>query len=157
MYKVGQIIYTILEEKYKIVPLQISEQVITKNLEGEFVSYKVIMPGKSKKKIELSKVNNVWEDINIVKDHLLKNASEAIDSMLSEANNIEKKYFKEEEDKNLDEISACINDSIDVKINKNKIDEPIVKVDLGNGQIGNLKINNEELDQKKNEEKSIAS
>ena len=42
MYEVGQIIYTILEDKYKVVPLKISEQVITKTLEEEITSYKVI-------------------------------------------------------------------------------------------------------------------
>ena len=156
MYKVGQIIYTILEDKYKVVPLKISEQVITKTLDGETTSYKVIMPGKSKKKIDLSKVNNIWEDLDKVKNHLLKNAAAAIDNMLEESENIQNKYFLIETQKSIDDISACINDSIDDTINKNAV-ESLIKVDLGNGQIGNLNLQQENLDQKKNEEKHIAT
>ena len=91
MYKVGQIIYSILEDKYKVVPLKISEQVITKTLDGETISYKVIMPGKSKKKIDLAKVNNVWNDLDSVRDHLLENASNAINNMVEESINIRNK------------------------------------------------------------------
>lgn len=153
MYKVGQIIYTVLEDKYKVVPLKISEQVITKTLDGETTSYKVIMPGKSKKKIDLSKVNNIWEDLDKVKNHLLKNATKAIESMLEESTSIQNKYFLIETQKSIDDIGACINESIDDKINKDDVNESLIKVDLGNGQIGNLKLQQENLDQKKNEEK----
>ena len=109
MYKVGQIIYTILEEKYKVVPLKISEQVITKTLDGETISYKVIMPGKSKKKIDLAKISNVWDNIDNVKDHLLKNATFAINSMIEESIDIKNKYFLQEKQINLENIDACIN------------------------------------------------
>ncbi len=157
MYQVGQIIYTILEDKYKVVPLKISEQVITKTLKGETVSYKVIMPGKSKKKIDLSKVNNIWENLESVKEHLLKNASDAIVSMIEESTNIQDKYFLQEEKKSIDDIDTCINDSIDDIINKNDDDKSTIKVDLGNGQIGNLNVQQGKLDQKKNDEKYIAT
>ena len=157
MYKVGQIIYTVLEDKYKVVPLKISEQVTTKTLDCETTSYKVIMPGKSKKKIDLSKVNNIWEDLDKVKNHLLKNATKAIDNMLEESMNIQKKYFLIESQKSIDDIDACINESIDDKINKDDVNESLIKVDLGNGQIGNLKLQQENLDQKKNEEKYTAT
>lgn len=157
MYKVGQIIYTILEDKYKVVPLKISEQVITKTLEEETISYKVIMPGKSKKKIDLAKVNNVWDDLDNVKDHLLKNASHAISNMVEESINIRNKYFLQEKQANLEDIDTCINDSIDDKINKDDVNKSTIKVDLGNGQIGNLKVQQENLDQKKNEEKHITA
>ena len=157
MYKVGQIIYTILEEKYKVVPLKISEQVITKTLDGETISYKVIMPGKSKKKIDLAKISNVWDNIDNVKDHLLKNATFAINSMIEESIDIKNKYFLQEKQINLENIDACINDSNNDKINKDDDNESTIKVDLGNGQIGNLKVQQENLDQKKNEEKHTAS
>ena len=34
MYEVGQILYTILEKKHKVLPLKVVEQVVTKTLEG---------------------------------------------------------------------------------------------------------------------------
>jgi len=156
MYQVGQIIYTILSDKHKVVPLKISEQVITKTLDQETITYKVIMPGKSKKKIDLSKVNNIWEDLNLVKEHLLKNASSAITVMIEESLSMQNKYFLQEQQQSIDDLDTCNNDSIDDTINKNAV-ESLIKVDLGNGQIGNLKLQQENLDQKKNEEKHIAT
>jgi hypothetical protein len=149
MYEVGQIIYSILEDKYKVVPLKVSEQVITKTLDDETISYKVIVPGKSSKKIDLSSVTNVWTNLEDVRLHLSENANSAINRMLSETNKIQNKYFVKETSQLLD---ACINDpNIDTIITPDP-DESIIKVDLGNGQIGILKTNQEELDQKKNEE-----
>ena len=153
MYQVGQIIYTILEDKYKVVPLKVSDQVITKTLDGETIAYKVIMPGKNKKKIDLSKVNNIWNDLGTVKEHLLNNAASAIEDMLKESASIQNKYFLQESQMTIDDIDACTSDSVDDIINKNDDNEPTIKVDLGNGQIGNLKVNQQALDQKKNEEK----
>ena len=153
MYEVGQIIYTILEDKYKVIPLKISEQVITKTLDEETISYKVIMPGKSSKKISLDKVSNVWVDINDVNAHLLKNAKNAIEKMLADASDMQAKYFIVNS-KLIKDNSTCTNETnIDI-INTNDLDH--IKVDLGNGQIGNLKIDQQELDQKKNEENFIA-
>ena len=153
MYEVGQIIYTILEDKYKVIPLKISEQVITKTLDEETISYKVIMPGKSSKKISLDKVSNVWVDINDVNAHLLKNAKNAIEKMLTDASDMQAKYFIENS-KLIKDTSTCTNETNIDTINTNDLDH--IKVDLGNGQIGNLKIDQQELDQKKNEENFIA-
>ena len=146
MYEVGQLIYTIIEDKHKVMPLKISEQVTTKTLEGEKTVYKAILPG-SNKKVILSKLSNVWTDIESVKSHMLENASKAIDNMLLETDKIKNKYFLDQE-----LIDACKEDPKEDIIDKEIVDDGTIKVDLGNGQFGNLKINNQELDQKKNEE-----
>ena len=146
MYEVGQLIYTIIEDKHKVMPLKISEQVTTKTLEGEKTVYKAILPG-SNKKVILSKLTNVWTDIDSVKNHMLDNASKAIDNMLLETDKIKNKYFLNQE-----LIDACKEDSKKDIIDKKVVDDKSIKVDLGNGQFGNLKIDNQELDQKKNEE-----
>ena len=134
------------------MPLKISEQVITKNLEGETTTYKALMPGKMNKKISLSKLSNVWEDLDEVNKHLLDNANTAITNMLSETIDIENKYFLEKVKNNLDKNDACTNDPKNdtIKNNEDHVeDKSIIKVDLGNGQIGNLKVDNNNLDQKK--------
>ena len=146
MYEVGQLIYTIIEDKHKVMPLKVSEQVTTKTLEGEKTVYKAILPG-SNKKVILSKLSNVWTDVESVKKHMLDNAKKAIDSMLLETDKIKNKYFLDQE-----LIDACKEDSKEDIIDKEIVDDKTIKVDLGNGQFGNLKINNQELDQKKNEE-----
>ena len=146
MYEVGQLIYTIIEDKHKVMPLKISEQVTTKTLEGEKTVYKAILPG-SDKKVVLSKLSNVWTDIDSVKNHMLDNANKAIDIMLLETDKIKNKYFLDQE-----LIDACKEDPKEDIIVKEIVDDKAIKVDLGNGQFGNLKLNNQELDQKKNEE-----
>lgn len=150
MYEVGQLIYTIIEDKHKVMPLKVSEQVTTKTLEGEKTVYKAILPG-SNKKVLLSKLSNIWTDLEEVKEHMLQNASQAIDNMLDETNKIREKYFI---DKEL--IDTCNIDSKEDIIESDVVDQSTIKVDLGNGQIGKLKIDTQELDQKKNE-KNIAS
>jgi len=158
MYEVGQILYTILENKYKVIPLKISEQVITKTLEKESITYKAIIPGKKKIKVSLSEVSNIWENLEEVEKHLLNNAQTAVSKMIEESNTLQQKYFNKE-DPNKDDLSACNNESLDDIIKHDQYDDNIeskIKVDLGNGQIANLINPVEDLDQKKNEESSIA-
>ena len=64
MYTVGQIIYSILEEKQMLIPLQVVEQVTTKNLEGEITQYKVLVPNRNKQKLDLDKFDKVFEDLD---------------------------------------------------------------------------------------------
>ena len=155
MYKVGQIIYTVLEDKYKVVPLKIVEQIVTKTLEGETVSFKAVMPNKKMSKIDLSKLRNIYTDIKEVKSYMLNNAESAIDSVLSETFSIEKKFFNNvSKEKEIEELNACNNNDSNNTINSN--DPPTketINIDLGDGQIGKLNIKSidEVLDQKKNE------
>ena len=152
MYKVGQTIYTILEDKYKVVPLKVSEQIITKTLDGESVSYKAIMPNKKLSKIDLSKLENIYTDINIVKNYMLQNAEAAINDVLKETVTVENKFFKVKEDNITCNIES--NDNI-----INSLPPPIkdqdekIKVELSDGTTANLNIKSIEqvLDQKKNE------
>lgn len=150
MYEVGQLIYTIIEDKHKVMPLKVSEQVTTKTLEGEKTVYKAILPG-SNKKVLLDKLSNIWTDLDEVKEHMLQNANKAIDNMLNETKKVKEKYFV---DKEL--IDACKVVSKEDIIESDVVDQSTIEVDLGNGQIGKLKIDTQELDQKKNE-KNIAS
>ena len=53
IYEVGQIIYTILEDKRIILPVQIVEQVVIKNLTGEETNYKVLLPNKKSQKVSI--------------------------------------------------------------------------------------------------------
>jgi len=153
MYEVGQTIYTILEDKYKVVPLKISEQIVTKTLEGETVSYKAIMPNKKLSKIDLTKLNNIYTDINKVKSYMLNNAENAINEVLKETTTIENKYFKKQDDIacNIELNNDIINSPPEIK--KEQSIEEKIQVDLGDGIKANLNVKSIEsvLDQKKNE------
>ena len=158
MYKVGQTIYTIIEDKYKVIPLKISEQIVTKTLEGETVSFKALMPNKKMSKIDLTKLKNIYTNISEVKKYMLENAENAIDNVLKETSNVEGKFFKkekakEENDNLIEELSACNSDTSNDIINSNDPPPSSINIDLGDGQIGKLNIKSidEVLDQKKNE------
>lgn len=156
MYEVGQTIYTILEDKYKVVPLKVSEQIVTKTLEGESISYKAIMPNKKMSKVDLSKLKNIYTDIIQVKKYMLDNAESAIDEVLNEASVVEDKFFKISTSKKEimpEDFEACNNDnSIDI-INSNDSPPDSININLGDGQIGKLNVKSIDklLDQKKNE------
>ena len=119
MYKVGQIIYSILEDKQVLIPLQIVEEVTIKNLEGEITQYKVLVPNKNKQKLDLEKFKKVFEDLGAASEYLLGNAKSAIDDMILKAMELEDLNFKKE-------TLSCKNEPNSIKI------------DLGDGQIANI-------------------
>ena len=133
MYQVGQVIYSILEDKQVLIPLQVIEQVITKNLEGEITQYKVLVPNRNRQKLNLDKFNKIFEDLDSASEYLLNNAKSAIDDMVLKAIELEDLNFKKEEKSQVETI-ACTNESKKVKI------------DLGEGLIANISPENlEEL------------
>lgn len=147
MYEVGQIVYTVIENKHKVVPVKIVEQVVTKTLEGEKTQYTIELPNTKRQKLNLAKFDKVFVDIKEVQEHLMNNASIAIKKMIHESTDLQERFFPLIES----EFEEVLTDTIQ----QNKAEETI-KVDLGNGQIGNIKINEanipltlNEVDQKK--------
>lgn len=133
MYEVGQILYTVLEDKYKVIPVKVIEQVVTKTLNGETIKYTVKLPNKKGTKISISKLNKLYTDIKELEISLVDNAKSGIQSMLKESLNLEKKYF----DKAINnEVSKETINNISFEDDKKNT----VQIDLGNGQIGNVDI-----------------
>tara|TARA_B100000427_G_scaffold99971_1_gene82296 strand:+ start:390 stop:830 length:441 start_codon:yes stop_codon:yes gene_type:complete len=135
MYNVGQILYTILENKHKVLPVKVVEQVVTKTLEGETTKYTLELPNSKKTNISIEKLNNIYTSIEEVKDKLTENANSAISNMIYTSKNLEKKFFKEKE------VIDILPEVDNIKVNKS-LEEDIIKVDLGDGQIGKININN---------------
>tara|TARA_Y100000592_G_C5449688_1_gene308011 strand:+ start:601 stop:1041 length:441 start_codon:yes stop_codon:yes gene_type:complete len=135
MYNVGQILYTILENKHKVLPVKVVEQVVTKTLEGETIKYTLELPNSKKTNISIEKLSNIYTSIEEVKDKLTENANNAISNMIYTSKNLEKKFFKEKE------IIDVLPEVNNIEVNKN-LEEDIIKVDLGDGQIGKININN---------------
>lgn len=146
MYEVGQILYTILEKKHKVLPLKVVEQVVTKTLEGENIKYTLQLPNNKKTQVSIDKLSNVFVKIEDVKAKLTENANNAIEDMINSSNDLQDKFFS---NKNAVEKLNIALDSIE-SINKEPIEDHF-KVDLGNGQVGKIKVNdiNLNLDQKK--------
>lgn len=141
MYEVGQVLYTVIEDKQIVVPIKIIEQVTVKTLEGEKTNYKILLPNNKMQKVDMSKFKNVYTDISVIENILIEKAKEAIDQMLIDAITLEEKYF---------------NTSLDSKDEEEKImpvcnnDNESIKIDLGEGIIAN--INKENIDKVLNQE-----
>ena len=153
MYEVGQIVYTVIENKHKVVPVKIVEQVVTKTLEGEKTQYTIELPNTKKQKLNLAKFDKVFVDIKEVQEHLMNNASLAIKKMIHESTTLQERFFP----LITTELEEVLNDSIQQNdfIQQHNAEEAI-KIDLGNGQVGNIKISEanipltlNEVDQKK--------
>ena len=146
MYNVGQVLYTILQKQQQILPIKVVEQVTKKTLEGEKTEFFVKIPtNKKSENFNLNDFNNVYLSLEEVKNKLLENAITSIEAMVSKTIVLQEKHFEAKEKEELvvktqDENLSCNNENNHVKI------------DLGNGQIANLNINNLnsiEEDQKK--------
>ena len=126
MYSVGQVIYTVLEEKQLVLPVKVIEEVTVKNLEGEKTNYKVLLPNHKNQKISIEKLDRTFDDAQQASDFLIENAKKAIDEMIFSAMNLEEKFFGVAKAK--EEIDTCNNDNNSVKI------------DLGDGNVANINI-----------------
>tara|TARA_B100000085_G_scaffold262524_1_gene267791 strand:+ start:1266 stop:1709 length:444 start_codon:yes stop_codon:yes gene_type:complete len=133
MYEVGQILYTIIEDKQIVVPVKVIEQVTIKTLDGEETNYKLLLPNNKLQKVDMSKFKNVFKDISVIENKLVEKAKNAIDQMLIDAITLEEKFFtsKEKEVKTSNEETQTCNNEINS-----------VKIDLGDGVIANIDKNN---------------
>jgi len=57
------ILYTILENKHKVLPVKVVEQVVTKTLEGETIKYTLELPNSKKTNISIEKLYKEFEGI----------------------------------------------------------------------------------------------
>ena len=150
MYSVGQIIYSILEDKQILLPLQIVEQVIIKNLEGEETKYTVLVPNKNHQKLSLDKFDKVFDDLDEASSYLLNNAKKAIDDMVMKAIELEDLNFKKKENKLIDN-STCKNEPDNIKI---ELGDGI-KANISPKELEKLNANNLSEESKNIEEDSI--
>ena len=136
MYRVGQILYTILDSKHAIFPVKVIEEVTIKNLESEKTNYKVLLPNSKEQKVDLDRFDKVFSTIDEASSYLIENAKIAIKNLVESSDTLEKKYFsysvsRVEKEENIKEvIDSCNND-----INS-------VKIDLGDGQSANINLDN---------------
>ena len=135
-YEVGQIIYTILEDKRIILPVQIIEQVVIKNLDGEETKYKVLLPNKKSQKVSIDRLDKIFNSIDEASNHLLENTKKAIDLMKKDAYILENEFF-------FNSLDNKINDeNISHKEESYNKQEQKVKVSLPDGQVANINLSN---------------
>lgn len=142
-YEVGQILYTVLEDKKIIIPVQVIEQIVIKDLNGEETNYKVLLPNKKFQKVNIKKLENIFLDIDEVNEYILKKAKSSIDKMLEDAMMLEDEYFnRNKKEKDIDDSFECKKELKNDIIKNNQI-----KINLENGQTANIIDNTNLLDE----------
>ena len=127
-YQVGQILYMCDENKMKIIPIQVIEEITRTTLEkGKEKNYIILFPDSKKTKANITSINHkIFEDINEVERVMIKNATEAIKKMRKAAEMLSSEVFvatKKEENKDIQKSAR-----VQVETNND-----IITVDLGGG------------------------
>ena len=152
IYDVGHILFLLFERKRQVIPVQVTEQITRKTLEGEKIEYIVTLPNEKRATTELSALGaQIFYTIEDAQNYMVESAKSAIDVMISKTTHVASDAFNVNiKYKNTSgEIvqSKYIEDKKEIKnekqySEKNKltiISDELTKVDLGNGVIGNLK------------------
>jgi len=130
-YQVGQILYMCDENKMKIIPLQVVEEITRTSLKnGKEKNYIVMFPDTKKTHVNLSSINHkIFKEINEVEETMIKNATDAIKRMRKAAELLSNSVFKQQRQPPA-VISETIQNDAHVQVETNN---DIITVDLGNG------------------------
>jgi uncharacterized protein YaiI (UPF0178 family) len=155
VYDVGHILFLLFERKRQVIPVQVTEQITRKTLDGEKMEYIVTLPNEKRATTELSSLGaQIFYTIEDAQDHMVTSAKSAIDTMVtkttqiaSEAFDINIKYKNTSgeivQSKYLDnKIKENTSRTKRSKSKKGQVtisSEESTKIDLGGGVIGNLK------------------
>jgi hypothetical protein len=132
MYKIGQVLHLVLQNKMKILPVQVVEEITKKTFGGEKTQYFVSTPDKSKEPINLDDFDGqVFKNLDEVRSFLLENITQNINKMIHRSAQIAKECFE------VTEVSE--NENFTFPLNSTS-EEETIQVDLGEGKVGNLRI-----------------
>jgi hypothetical protein len=167
-YRVGQILYLIGNQTAKILPVQIIEEVTRTTISGKNKSYTALLPNSKGTVCDVSELKGrIFTCKNTIREYMISNAINAIDQLIDNCNNVCDKHFEVVEEvvnePKSDAIIDIVTEANRSKIKNNKSSknmqdnkkEDIIKVDLGNGQIA--KMNLDDVPTGKTNEKNITS
>tara|TARA_Y100000591_G_C21489573_1_gene524432 strand:- start:34 stop:459 length:426 start_codon:yes stop_codon:yes gene_type:complete len=98
-YQVGQVLFAIDNNRFGIIPVQIIEHHVRTSLNGTDNNYFVIVGG-TQKKIDLSSLAGpIFDTSKDAGDFLMSRASEKIQSLMTQADNIANEQFEKSEEK----------------------------------------------------------
>lgn len=144
-YQVGQILF-LISESTKVIPIQVFEEVTRTTLSGKEKTYIIKLPDKNQTSVDIKKIKGrLFNDSNDVRAFMLSNAKNAIDQMISEAGDVSLNIFgnrdasKLSKDTDIEKSVVHFEKKLTIpkKVQQEKQGD-IIKVDLGNGTIGNI-------------------
>lgn len=130
-YTVGQVVYLLQTKSFSVVPVQVVEQITKNTLNGSETVYNVKIPGKEKMLVLSSFDGEIFEDLVEVKAYMIKNVTSNIEKMVVQAGQLANQHFPEAEQ----EISVFNSED-----NSKPDQYDSVKVDLGDGQLANVRV-----------------
>jgi hypothetical protein len=110
-FKVGQIIYLIPENERKVLPAQVTEEILRRTLGGEETVWMIKLAG-SQKNVPLDpNAAEYFTDVNILRDTLINRTTAQVNTMLDKTIEIANETFDVRAHKPFESIS--IPDSVD--------------------------------------------
>ncbi len=129
-YEVGQILYLANEKSFKIIPVQVVEEVVRTTIEGKVKTYLIKFPDKNRTVVDIKDIKyKCFKTENDVESYLLENTKKAIKNLLTAANEIKREVYSTHSPHQESENFLQPNEK-----------EDIISIDLGNGQKGKLKV-----------------
>jgi len=145
-YEVGQVIYLLNDKTLKVIPAQICEEVVRNTLAGKEITYLIQMPDKKRTQANLADVQTqIFTDSNTLKSYMVNNAKKMITKLLDDAYRLEKVFTIKEKHETEMYIETLTNSSHEIgaptnSVQKDKNDDKIIKVDIGNGMKARVKV-----------------
>jgi hypothetical protein len=156
-YKVGQIFYLVGSETARVIPFRVVEEITRTTLAGIEKSFIAQLPDEEKTQIDVEKLKgSTFSDIREVRTHMISNATSAIDKMLDSALKISDHVYGSTEER-VDDISIEAVEKVEEEVVvpgantfadddeeegsvQNSLKDDIVKVDIGNGVMANMRM-----------------
>jgi len=137
-YIVGQVVYALSNKETGVIPVQIIEILLRKNLTGEETSYMVMLPDKKRTVVALEKLNvEIFTSCKDLEDYMMENAKKSISSVIDSSMNLASASFEtvsHEKDKEEEAPAETIEKEL------NSSDSRTVEVDLGDGVTGKINL-----------------
>ena len=152
-YAVGQVLYCLNEKNFKIIPVQVVEEVIRTRIDGTSKTYMIKFPDKKESIVDIGELKTkIFTSKDTIRSYMIENTHKSIDRMLSEAEVLQKSVFSSSAEEHVanepTNFQTLTNFESEEKIMQPGINDDIIKIDLGGGLKASMKKN--ELDKVKN-------
>jgi hypothetical protein len=129
-YTVGQIVFLLSRKDMKVFPAQIIEEITSKKIDGEKISYTARLPNRKQSEICLDDVDaDVFSDAVTLEKFMVDSAKKSIDRVIKSAQDLSEKSFIIES--NLE--AAVLSE-------KEVLTPDQAEIDLGNGVTGRISL-----------------
>lgn len=136
MYKVGQVLFIILNKKQQVIPVQVTEQVVRRSLNGEEISYSVSIPNREGDRThELDSIDGeVFDTLEDVRKTMFEHANYVITTITDKALTIAQKRF-DYDASSISDLDPGLTSSEPIKP-----EDTVHRVELDDGTIANIKM-----------------